>query len=135
MTYAFDTLGYAKRLRDAGVSADAAEAHAEAAREFIMTELVTKQDLEVSRHTLELAMENMELRLERRIDEKIGAAENRLGGRIDGLEARLGSRIDGLETRVGSLEHRFDSLELHLTVRFGGMLAIAVAILAAVIKL
>ena len=30
MAFAFDTLGYAKKLRDAGVAADQAEAHAEA---------------------------------------------------------------------------------------------------------
>jgi hypothetical protein len=34
MTYAFDTLGYAKRLRDAGISVEQAEAHAEAARDL-----------------------------------------------------------------------------------------------------
>src|SRR5436305_12437269 len=45
MAWAFDTLGYAKRLRDGGVPNPQAEAHAEAAREFIMTELLTKQDL------------------------------------------------------------------------------------------
>lgn len=36
MASAFDTLGYAKKLRDRGVPQDQAEAHAEAAREFIM---------------------------------------------------------------------------------------------------
>jgi hypothetical protein len=45
MAFAFDTLGYAKRLRDSGIASHQAEAHAEAAREFIMTELVTKTDL------------------------------------------------------------------------------------------
>ncbi|MBV8752329.1 MAG: hypothetical protein JO328_05665 [Hyphomicrobiales bacterium] len=45
MAYTFDSLGYAKKLRDRGVSPDQAEAHAEAARDFIMAELVTKADL------------------------------------------------------------------------------------------
>ncbi|EUB97290.1 hypothetical protein PMI07_000866 [Rhizobium sp. CF080] len=45
MAIAFDTLGYAKRLRDVGVEQKLAEAHAEAARDFIMAELVTKSDL------------------------------------------------------------------------------------------
>ena len=45
MAYAFDTLGYSKRLREAGVANSQAEAHAEAARDFIMAELVTKPDL------------------------------------------------------------------------------------------
>ena len=46
MVYAMDTLGYAKRLRDAGIPLQQAEAHAEAARDFVMAELVTKSDLQ-----------------------------------------------------------------------------------------
>ena len=94
MPYVFDTLGYAKRLRDAGIGSEEAEAHAEAARDFIMTELVTKQDLDIRLRVLEAEVKNVELRLENRID----------------------------------------SLELRLMVRLGGMLAVAVAILAAIIK-
>ena len=45
MAYIFDSLGYAKRLRDGGVPRDQAEAHAEAARDFIMVELATKADV------------------------------------------------------------------------------------------
>lgn len=48
MALAFDTLGYAKRLRDHGVKLEIAEAHAEAARDFIMAELVTKSDLKAA---------------------------------------------------------------------------------------
>jgi hypothetical protein len=56
MGYTFDSLGYAKRLRERGLPQDQAEAHAEAARDFIMAELVTKQDLA-------LALETQTLRL------------------------------------------------------------------------
>jgi hypothetical protein len=56
MAYAFDTLGYAKRLRDAGVPQAQAEAHAEAAREFVMGELVTKTDLALSLDNLKLSL-------------------------------------------------------------------------------
>ena len=52
MAYAFDTLGYSKRLQDAGIARPQADAHAEAARDFIMHELVTKADLN-------LALENL----------------------------------------------------------------------------
>lgn len=45
MAFAFDTLGYAKHLEGSGVDRRQAEAHAQAVREFIMAELVTKQDL------------------------------------------------------------------------------------------
>jgi hypothetical protein len=43
-----------KHLRDSGVPSDQAEAHAEAARDFIMTELVTKIDLEAALDRLTL---------------------------------------------------------------------------------
>ena len=69
VVWAFDTLGYAKRLREAGVPNPQAEGHVEAAREFIMTELVTKQDL--------LALET---RLEARIDTQTLRLTVRLGG-------------------------------------------------------
>lgn len=48
MALTFDTLGYAKRLREGGVGAQDAEIHSEAARDFIMIELVTKSDLQAA---------------------------------------------------------------------------------------
>jgi hypothetical protein len=56
VAWAFDTLGYAKRLRDAGVPNPQAEAHAEAAREFIMGEVVTKTDMQAAMETLTLRL-------------------------------------------------------------------------------
>jgi hypothetical protein len=41
----FDTLGYARFPRDGGVASGQAETHAEAARQFIMADLATKEDL------------------------------------------------------------------------------------------
>ena len=63
MAIAFDTLGYAKQLRDAGVPPDQAEAHAEAARQFIMAELATRYDLDVLRRELEAKIDTLSLRL------------------------------------------------------------------------
>ena len=63
VVWAFDTLGYAKRLREAGIPDPQAEGHAEAAREFIMIELVTKQDLLATEQKLQAAMDTLALRL------------------------------------------------------------------------
>ena len=65
MVYAFDALSYARHLRQYGVPQDQAEAHAEAARKFIMAELVTKTDLS---------------RLEAKIDTQTLRLTVRLGG-------------------------------------------------------
>jgi hypothetical protein len=76
MVYAMDTLGYAKRLRDAGIPQQQAEAHAEAARDFVMAELVTKSDLQSAVQLLEA-----------KIDAKTEAQTLRLTVRLGGLLA------------------------------------------------
>lgn len=45
MAISFDTLGYSKSLQKSGITPRQADAHAEAARDYIMSELVTKSDL------------------------------------------------------------------------------------------
>lgn len=58
MALVFDSLGYAKRLEEAGVKREHAEAHASAVREFAMLDLVTKSDLAdaLDRQTLRLTV-------------------------------------------------------------------------------
>jgi hypothetical protein len=79
--YTFDSLGYAKRLRDRGVPQDQAEAHAEAARDFIMPELATKadvlaikSDLLATEQRLRTAMDTLALRLTVRLGAMIVVA-------------------------------------------------------------
>jgi hypothetical protein len=64
MAFAFDSLGDAKHLRDAGVPQDQAEAHAEAARQFIMAELATRYDLGVLRNDLDVVRRELETKID-----------------------------------------------------------------------
>jgi hypothetical protein len=100
VAYAFDTLGYSKRLREAGVSNDQAEAHAEAAREFIMTELVNRQDLLATKLDLQA---------------EIGTVRTEIGT---------------LRAEIGTLRIAIDTQTLRLTVRLGGIVAAGIGILA-----
>jgi hypothetical protein len=68
MAYTFDSLGYAKRLRDGGVPQDQAEAHAEAARDFIMAELVTKTDLLATKQELQTVLHHTKQELQNSIE-------------------------------------------------------------------
>jgi hypothetical protein len=52
----FDTLGYARMLRDGGVPPEQAETHAEAARQFIMADIATETDLEAALELLTLRL-------------------------------------------------------------------------------
>jgi hypothetical protein len=90
VVWAFDTLGYAKRLREAGVSDPQAEGHAEAAREFIMIELVTKQDLQAGIEPLRGAIKALEA--------KIDNVEAKLEAKIDTQTLRLTVRLGGIVT-------------------------------------
>jgi len=80
MAYTFDSLGYAKRLRDGGVPQDQAEAHAEAARDFIMAELATRADLLAVRtdllatkQELQTSIKTLEETLTLRLTVRLGA--------------------------------------------------------------
>jgi hypothetical protein len=81
---AFDTLSYARRLKQAGVPEPQAEAMADATHELVISRFATKEDLTA-------------------------------------LKARILAAMD--------------TQGLRLTVRMGGLIAIGVAILAAIIKL
>ena len=85
MAFAFDTLGYAKHPRDAGVPQDQAEAHAEAARQFIMTELATRYDLNVLRGDLDGVRRELETKIDtlrRELEAKIGTLSLRITVRM-----------------------------------------------------
>jgi hypothetical protein len=45
MALVFDSLGYSRKLREAGLEQRIAEAPADAARDYIMLDLVTKSEL------------------------------------------------------------------------------------------
>jgi hypothetical protein len=113
MAFAFDTLGYAKKLRASGVPQEQAEAHAEAAREFIMSELVTRNDLDVA----------------------VTAVRRDLDTAITGVRRDLDGVRRDLEAKLENLGVRLDTMSLRLTLRLGGLIAVGVAVLAAIIKL
>jgi hypothetical protein len=81
MAYTFDSLGYAKKLRDGGVPRDQAEIHAEAARDFIMAELATKADVLAVRADLLATEQKLQTSIEK-LDTKIDTQTLRLTVRL-----------------------------------------------------
>ena len=71
MVFAFDTLSFARYLREKGVPSE----HADAVRQFVMNELVTKQDLA-------LALDNVTLKLTVRLGAMLAAGIAVLGAVI-----------------------------------------------------
>jgi len=105
----FDTLSYARRLKQAGLPEAQAEAIADATRELVVQDVATKADIAA------------------------------LKSDIAGLRAELKSDIAGVRSEMSALDQRLTALietqGLRLTVRLGGLIAVGIAILAAIIKL
>jgi hypothetical protein len=116
----FDTLSYARFLRERGVSQDHAEAHAEAARQFIMAELVTKQDLLAVRQDVAAVREDVEA-----VRQDVETARRDLVAQFDAKLEILSLRFD---LKLDNLSHR-------LTVRLGVLLGAGIGALAALVKL
>ena len=114
MAYTFDSLGYAKKLRDRGVPNDQAEAHAEAARDFIMAELVTKAD------TAELVTKA----------DLLVVKSDLLAVKTDLLATE-----QRLQSSIADVRHDMETQTLRLTVRFGAMLVVGIGALATVLTI
>jgi len=110
---AFDTLEFAKRLRAAEFTEKQAETLAAAVAEIIDSRLATKEDIGTQ---------------QRHLDEKVALLQRD----IKELELRLDEKVALLQRDIKELELR---LKHDLTIRLGGMLAAAVAIVAGLIKL
>ncbi len=106
MAVAFDTLTYVRRLREVGVPQEQAEAHAEALAAAVTETLATKQDLR------ELA----------------ATTKQNIGELIASVRQEI------RETALG-IRQEMRELELRLTVRLGGMIAVSVGAVAALVRL
>ena len=69
----FDTLVYAKKLKQAGVPEEQAEVHAEALAVIIDEKLATKRDLNELEISLKRDMKELELRLKHDLTLRLGA--------------------------------------------------------------
>jgi hypothetical protein len=139
MAFAFDTLAYVRRLRDGGVPAPVAEVHAEATREFVITELVTKSDLDGVRRELETSISTHVDRLETSIAHHVDRLETAIATfrqeTKDAIAALRQETRDSIANFRREMGAAMKSLEDRIMVQMGFMFAAAIAILAAIIKL
>ena len=146
MVFAFDTLGYAKRLRDTGIPTIEAEAHAEAAREFIMAELATRADLEVTRRELESSIGLLRRDLEssigllrRDLESSAGTLRRDLESSAGTLRQHIDSSLAAIHQEMAAMRREvraaMDNMGLKLPVRLGTMIAVGFGALAALLKL
>ena len=150
---AFDTLEFVKRLRAANFSEAQAEAMVEAIAAVVTEQLATKADLQDLRRDLMAEMNDLrrhidagleaarqearsqQENLRRDLEGQIEALRRDLEGQIEALRRDLEGQIEALRRDVAELRRELKESEYRLTIRLGGMLAAAVAVVAALVKL
>lgn len=123
-TIRFDTHTFVKHLTQAGMPIAQAEVLADSQARLIDDKLTTKHDLN---------------ELGSGLTRDIKELGTRLSHDLKALETRLSLGLKELDTRLKELEikltHDINELALRLTVRLGSILAIALGVVAALVKL
>lgn len=104
MPIKFDTLEYARRLAEAGIPADQADAHAQALSDALAAASVTPAELVLVRSELLARMDTLKTEVYARMDRlkvEIDARFERVEARLDGLEARFESKLRPLRWLLG----------------------------------
>ncbi|MGH8612346.1 MAG: hypothetical protein ACREYF_09975 [Gammaproteobacteria bacterium] len=120
---AFDTLKFAKRLKEAGFTEQQAEALADAEAELIEQNLATKRD--IADIKLDIADVKRDIA---DIKRDIKALEVTLRGEIKQLDVRIEQVRSDLARDLKDLEYR-------MTIKLGTMMVVAVGAMAALVKL
>jgi hypothetical protein len=138
MIYTFDSLGYARRLREHGVAQDHAEAHAEAARDFIMAELATKTDLLAVRTDLQAVKQELQSEFRSSIAElrsSVAELRSEVHSSIAELRGELHSSVAELRSSIVELRSNMNTQGLRLAVGLGALMVVALGALATIMKL
>ncbi|MGH8554013.1 MAG: coiled-coil domain-containing protein [Gammaproteobacteria bacterium] len=128
---AFDTLKFAKRLKEAGFTEQQAEALADAEAELIEQNLATKRDIaEIKRDIKELEVT---------LRKEIKQLEVTLHSAIKELDVTLRGEIKQLDVKIeqirSDLARDLKDLEYRMTIKLGTMMVVAVGATAALVRL
>jgi chromosome segregation ATPase len=145
---AFDTLKFAKRLKEAGFTEQQAEALADAEAEFIEQNLATKRDIaDIKRDIADVKRDIKELEVTLRNEIKqlgvtlrgeIKQLDVTLRGEIKQLDVTLRGEIKQLDVKIeqirSDLARDLKDLEYRMTIKLGTMMVVAVAAMATLVK-
>ena len=138
----FDSLGYSQRLIDAGVDRRQAEAQAALARDHILAEVATRDDLDEFREDVERQIGSLRTDLEREVGGLRADLEREVGGLRADLEREVGGLRADLEHQGSDLRADMERLRSDLTreiqlsaakqtTKLGAMLVVSVGALVA----
>ena len=140
----FDTLGYARRLRGAGLTDAQAEVHAEALATALGEVLVTKQDLrdlatKDDLHRLELATKQEFAAVRQEMSGEFAAVRQEMRGEFAAVRQEMSGEFAAVRQEMSgefaAVRQEMRALELRLTLRLGALVSIGFGAVAALVKL
>ncbi len=121
MGFALDTLAYARRLRDSGLSEQQAEGQARALAAAMTDSFTTKQDLhEIETHVdgrFEQAGAHMEVRFAQ-FDTRFAQAAAQMDIRFAQVDTRFEQFAAQMDVRFAQVDTRFEQFAAQMDVRF-----------------
>ena len=127
--FAFDTHAFVKRLTQAGMDEQQAEALVECQVQLINDSLATKQNMEEVKRDIEEIKRDIEaLRLETR------QSIEEVKRDIEALRLETKKDIETLKKDIATLKTDMQKMELRLTIRLGSVIVVAVGVFATLIK-
>ena len=135
---AFDTLKFAKRLKEAGFTEQQAEALADAEAKFIEQNLATKRDIaDIKRDIADVKRDIKELEVTLR--NEIKQLDVTLRNELKQLDVTLRGEIKQLDVKIeqirSDLARDLKDLEYRMTIKLGTMMVVAVAAMVTLVKL
>jgi hypothetical protein len=104
-----------------------------------MAELVTRTDLDTSTSALRRDLEGSIAALRRDLEASIAALRSDMEASIAALRRDMDASFTSVREEMAGMRRDFqsalDNMGLRLTVRLGAMMGVAIAVLAAIIKL
>jgi hypothetical protein len=141
-----DTLQYARRLRDAGVPREQAEAHAAVMADMIFTEVASRADVDQAVGGLGgemhaafdglrggMAAEFAAVRAE--MATELAAVRAEMAAEFAAVREEMAGLRAGMDLRFAGVDAALAALGNRLTLRLGGLMVAGIGVLATLIRL
>lgn len=119
MAPAIDTIEYARHLREAGLTEQLAEGHAQALSAAMTDSLATKPDLRDLETRMGARFDAMDAKFEGRFE----ALDTKFEGRMDAMRAEMQGRLAAMDARFDGVHNSIIELEKRLDLRLSERLA------------
>jgi hypothetical protein len=121
----FNSLKYAKKLEEVGVSREQAEVHMQIMSEIVETNLATKQDIIDVRRDIK--------DLETKLENRIGQFETKVDSRFEQVDAKFAQLESKFDGKFAHFDLKLTNIEDRIVAKLGKVIVGAIAVYTGII--